>query len=415
MKQRRKESGFALLMVFLLAACVAIMLYVEVPRVAFEAERQKELLLTDRGNQFKRAIQVFQTDRTGNPTGRYPASIDELENFNNRRYLRRKYVDPMTGKDEWRLIHTSGVAGVFPDSVSMQQNQNQAAKDSGSAGSDYIKVLQSFDAVSNQQQQGGASAAMRRRPSDAAGGPGSTDGGTQTAGGSQGSNGDASGAGSSGSTSSGGLPGVGGTGQAGGGPGSGGPGATAGKTQPCTAYIGTCAPTTTAGGGGVLPGQAGNSGSTQTGGLPGGFATGGGMTGGINGQPGSQANPSAQTAAAGMIQNILTSPRPGGMPTNNPGTIVGGGIAGVASKFKAEGIMVINDRTAINEWEYIYDSTKYRRPGNPLGGGPGVPVNGQQGGAAGGAGGTGATGVGTGPGGAIPGGSGMTTGGGRGQ
>src|ERR1019366_7738064 len=210
--KRRKESGFALLMVFLLAACVAIMLYMEMPRVAFEAERQKELLLIDRGNQFKRAIQVFVTDKTGNPTHRYPASIDELESLNNRRYLRRKYVDPMTGKDEWRLIHFSGVPGVFPDSVTMQ-NQNQNAKDSGSAGSDYIKVLQSFDATSNQQQQGGVNAVnLHRRSSDAAGAPGSPDGGTQTAGGSQGSNGDVGGAGNPGLTGMIGLPGRGGLG-----------------------------------------------------------------------------------------------------------------------------------------------------------------------------------------------------------
>ena len=89
MKRRRKDSGFAMLLVFLMAACVAITLYIEVPRVAFEAERQRELLLVDRGNQFKRAIQVFVTDKTNNPTRRYPASIDELESFNNHRYLRR--------------------------------------------------------------------------------------------------------------------------------------------------------------------------------------------------------------------------------------------------------------------------------------------------------------------------------------
>ena len=407
MKKRRKESGFALLMVFLLAACVAIMLYMEMPRVAFEAERQKELLLIDRGNQFKRAVQVFVTDKTGNPTGRYPASIDELESFNNHRYLRRRYVDPMTGKDEWRLIHTSGVPGVFPDSVTMKQNQN-LAKDSGSAGSDYIKVLQSFDAPSS-QQQGGVNAALRRRPSDSGGAAGSADGGTQTAGGSQGTNGDAGGSANPGSTGSSGLPG------SGAGTGTGGPGATTGQTQPCTVYIGACAPTTgTQGvaGRGLLPGLPGNPMNSQTGGLFGGNGTAGGGPGilpGLNGQPpGMPVNPAAQTAAAGMIQNILTSPRPGGMPANNPGTIVGGGIAGVASKFEAEGIMVINDRTAINEWEYIFDINKYRRPGNPLSGGPGTPANGNQGGGPG-------VGTGSGPGGVVPGGGGVGMGGGRGQ
>ena len=76
-----------------------------------------------------------------------------------------------------------------------------------------------------------------------------------------------------------------------------------------------------------------------------------------------------------MIQNLLTSPRPGGMPTGMPGSTMGGGIAGVASKYEAEGIMVINDRTAINEWEYIFDMTKYRAPLNPISGTPGTPLS----------------------------------------
>jgi hypothetical protein len=63
------------------------------------------------------------------------------------------------------------------------------------------------------------------------------------------------------------------------------------------------------------------------------------------------------------------------MPTNMPGTTLGGGIAGVASKFEAEGIMVINDRTAINEWEFIFDRTKYRPPPNPVGGAVGAPMS----------------------------------------
>jgi hypothetical protein len=69
-----------------------------------------------------------------------------------------------------------------------------------------------------------------------------------------------------------------------------------------------------------------------------------------------------------MLNNLLTSPRPGGMPTAMSGTTVGGGLAGVASKYESEGIMVINQRTKINEWEYIFDQSKYRAPPNPVGG-----------------------------------------------
>ena len=39
-----------------------------------------------------------------------------------------------------------------------------------------------------------------------------------------------------------------------------------------------------------------------------------------------------------MIRNILTTPRPGGMPTGNPGAqTIGGGIAGVASTVRRRG------------------------------------------------------------------------------
>jgi hypothetical protein len=107
----RNDRGFALLLVFLLAAAVALMLYQQLPRVAFESERDKEQLLIDRGEQYKRAIQQFYVAYK-----RYPTTIEELENTNNKRYLRKRYVDPYTGKSEWRLIHVNG-AGLLTDSL----------------------------------------------------------------------------------------------------------------------------------------------------------------------------------------------------------------------------------------------------------------------------------------------------------
>jgi hypothetical protein len=171
-KRRRKDSGFAMLLVFLMAACIAITLYIEVPRVAFEAERQRELLLVDRGNQFKRAIQVFVTDKTNNPMRRYPATIDELENFNNHRYLRRRYLDPMTGKDEWRLVHING--GVLTDSVTTQAKTNQGSGSSTASGPAYVSEHAYIDvpAGDNGGGAGGVNRALNRRPSDGAGAPG---------------------------------------------------------------------------------------------------------------------------------------------------------------------------------------------------------------------------------------------------
>ena len=83
---RKSESGFALLFVYAMAATIAIMLYLELPRVAFEAQRDKEQLLIDRGEQYSRAIALFVRK-----FNRYPPDFDALDNTQNLRFLRSHY------------------------------------------------------------------------------------------------------------------------------------------------------------------------------------------------------------------------------------------------------------------------------------------------------------------------------------
>ena len=110
-RKRKAERGFALLLVFLMAAVVALYLYTQLPRVAFESERDKEQSLIDRGEQYKRAIQLYVA-----AFKKYPQKIEDLENTNDKRFLRQRYLDPMTGKDEWRMIHVNA-AGQLTDSL----------------------------------------------------------------------------------------------------------------------------------------------------------------------------------------------------------------------------------------------------------------------------------------------------------
>jgi len=107
---KKHESGWALLFVFMLAASVAIMLYMELPRVAFESQRAKEQLLIDRGEQYSIAVRRYYTK-----LGKYPAKMEDLEDTNGRHYLRHRYKDPMTGKDDWRIVHI-GPTGQLTDS-----------------------------------------------------------------------------------------------------------------------------------------------------------------------------------------------------------------------------------------------------------------------------------------------------------
>jgi hypothetical protein len=97
------ERGFALLLVFVMAAVIAISLYMEIPRVAFETQRNREQLLVERGEEYKRAIKLYV-----NKFKRYPPDLDALEKSQNVRFLRKRFKDPLTGKDEWRLIHSNG-------------------------------------------------------------------------------------------------------------------------------------------------------------------------------------------------------------------------------------------------------------------------------------------------------------------
>ena len=107
---RSDEGGFALLLVFVMAAAIAITLYIEVPRIAFESQRTREQLTIDRALQYQRAIQLFYRKYQT-----YPQNLDDLETTRNIRFLRHRYMDPLTGK-EWRLLHV-GPAGQLTDSL----------------------------------------------------------------------------------------------------------------------------------------------------------------------------------------------------------------------------------------------------------------------------------------------------------
>jgi type II secretory pathway pseudopilin PulG len=95
-----REAGFMLVFVVLLAALMLIALAAAAPIVAKDLQRDKEVESAHRANEYVRAIRVYYRK---NKT--YPVSIDALQNTNNVRYLRKQYVDPLTGKADWRIIH----------------------------------------------------------------------------------------------------------------------------------------------------------------------------------------------------------------------------------------------------------------------------------------------------------------------
>ncbi len=167
MKRRRDESGFAMLLVFLMAASIAIMMYRELPRAAFEAQRAKEEMLQERGEQYIRAIQLYVAKWKS-----YPPSIDVLEKTNNVRYLRKRYKDPMTGKDEWRVIHVNS-AGQLTDSI-IKKKEGEEKKANLNT---FIGEMPTVGGATPNAADTGQSVALRRRASDQPGAPGTSGGG----------------------------------------------------------------------------------------------------------------------------------------------------------------------------------------------------------------------------------------------
>jgi len=113
---RRTERGYILITLILFVALIAVAAVVMAPVIAFQVKRDREEELIHRGVQYSRAMKHFVKK-----FGRYPTRIEELENTNQVRFLRKRYKDPINGKD-FKILHMgdvqmalgAGIAGAIP-------------------------------------------------------------------------------------------------------------------------------------------------------------------------------------------------------------------------------------------------------------------------------------------------------------
>ena len=154
--RRQSEQGYVLLTLILMMALLAIATATAISSITFNIKRDREEEMVHRGAQYARAIRAYYKK-----FGRYPATIENLENTNQMRFLRKRYKDPITGKD-FRLLHFGEAkmamggmgGGVIPGAntlnangklvnaadptagnSSLGQNKKQSS-DSGDAGAD---------------------------------------------------------------------------------------------------------------------------------------------------------------------------------------------------------------------------------------------------------------------------------------
>ncbi|HXT71787.1 MAG TPA: type II secretion system protein [Vicinamibacterales bacterium] len=90
--RERREAGFAMVALLVGMAIAAIWMTAALPAWRQQAQRQREDDLIFRGEQYARAIYLYQQKNRG----AYPPSIDVLVSGH---YLRKKWKDPITNAD----------------------------------------------------------------------------------------------------------------------------------------------------------------------------------------------------------------------------------------------------------------------------------------------------------------------------
>ena len=137
-------------------ALIVLSLAVAVPKVREEIQRDQEIEAMHRGQQYVRAIQLYYRKfRT------FPPNIEALQQTSGIRFLRQRYSDPLTGKDDWQPIlfgqnkaptafgffgvplgpggtpvAGSGIAGATPIGSNASASSPDAASSADSGGND---------------------------------------------------------------------------------------------------------------------------------------------------------------------------------------------------------------------------------------------------------------------------------------
>src|SRR5215470_16956034 len=137
---KRREQGYAIILVLLMATLMLIATMAVAPNILNQGRREREKEMIWRGKQYVRGIKMYYRK-----TGKFPTSLEDLTKpkIGSIRFMRQAYKDPMNAKDgEWRLIYV-GPAGQLIGSLKPKRAlqltglggfQNMAAPNLGGPG-----------------------------------------------------------------------------------------------------------------------------------------------------------------------------------------------------------------------------------------------------------------------------------------
>ncbi len=128
LRYKSGERGYVLLALLLFVALLSIGVFTTIQKIDFQIKRDREEELIHRGVQYSRAVRKYFK-----AFGRYPTRIEELESSNNKRFLRRRYKDPITGKD-FKLLRLTDVQMSFNSGAAPGVSAADLANQPGAPG-----------------------------------------------------------------------------------------------------------------------------------------------------------------------------------------------------------------------------------------------------------------------------------------
>ncbi len=173
-KLQNRQRGYLMITLMLALAMITIALLTVLPEIKQQIRRDREEELRHRGTEYMRAIQHFYKKFQ-----RYPTRVEELENTNNLRFLRKRYTDPMnrdpvTGKErDFKFLHQTDISlnngpvlgqtpgGQQPSGLqptSSAGTPTQASSDSGNSSSGNSSSSNPSDTGENPNSPGPSSA-----------------------------------------------------------------------------------------------------------------------------------------------------------------------------------------------------------------------------------------------------------------
>jgi type II secretory pathway pseudopilin PulG len=128
---------------------------------AMQREREEELIY--RGKQFMRAVELWQRKFPGT----YPTTLDALLSTNNTRFLRKKWKDPITNSNEWRLLKVNpdgSISGltVIPGSNPLGPSSFGGSSSGSSSGSSGRTTGGTLGGTSSSSSTGTGTASAQR-------------------------------------------------------------------------------------------------------------------------------------------------------------------------------------------------------------------------------------------------------------